>query len=80
MSGDGRQDAPRDISHELFVGALVDWMHVPRGGYGFTLRIPAQIVALNLMGTIAVIAFKTASGATIRRRVAHVSLRQKRGL
>ena len=69
---------PRDISHELFAGALVDWLHTPRGGYGFTIRVPAKIVALNLMGTIAVIEVKTASGATVRRRVAHVSLRQKR--
>jgi hypothetical protein len=29
---------------DVFVGALVTWLHVPRGGYGFTVHIPAKVV------------------------------------
>ncbi len=75
MSGDGKQDAPRDISHELFVGALVDWLHTPRGGYGFAIRIPAEIVSLNLMGTRAVIKFSARDGTRVKRTILHNSLR-----
>ncbi len=66
-------------SHELFVGALVLWAHVPRGGYGFTLHIPARVVALNPQGDLAVIEVRRRDGNLVRRRVGYKSLRWGRG-
>jgi len=61
-------------SHELFVGALVLWAHVPRGGYGFTVHIPAEVVALNLQGDTAVIEAKRKDGSRVKRSVGFKSL------
>lgn len=63
------------LSHEAFVGALVTWLHVPRGGYGFECPIDAEVVALNLQGDSAVIAVATRAGRTVERRVKVESLR-----
>jgi len=32
---------------DVFVGALVTWMHVPRGGYGFEMPIDAKVIAYS---------------------------------
>lgn len=32
---------------QLFIGALVTWLHKPRGGYGYTVSIPAEIRAVH---------------------------------
>lgn len=65
-------------SHEAFVGALVAWMHTPRGGYGYTIPVDAKIVALNLHGDRAVIEVKTKAGAMVTRNVKTSSLRWKK--
>lgn len=62
-------------SHEAFVGALVTWMHVPRGGYGYTMPVDAEIVALNLHGDRVGIRVRTRLGRTVRRYVDVASLR-----
>jgi hypothetical protein len=62
-------------SHELFNGALVSWVHKPRGGYGFTIVIPAKIVKLSLDGSRATIEVEHRSGRKVRRSVMHTSLR-----
>lgn len=56
-------------SHEAFVGALVSWLHVPRGGYGYEYPVDAEIVALNLQGDRARIKVTTRSGETVHRHV-----------
>lgn len=56
-------------SHETFVGMLVTWLHVPRGGYGYAVPVDAKVVALNLQGNRAVIEVQTKDGRTVRRRV-----------
>lgn len=58
--------------HELFVGALVDWMHTPRGGYGFTYPVPAKVIALS--GDRAQIEVTTKTGHRVTRRVLSSSL------
>lgn len=63
------------MPHEVFVGALVWWMHVPRGGYGFAMAIPARVTLLSLDGTRAVIATQRRDGREMRRRVLTKSLR-----
>lgn len=62
-------------SHEVFVGALVMWMHTPRGGYGYTVPVPGQVVALNPQGDRATIEVAKSSGAKVRRSVLTGSLR-----
>ena len=63
------------LSHEAFVGALVSWQHVPRGGFGFVCPVDAKIVALNLQGDVADIAVTTRAGRRVERRVKVESLR-----
>lgn len=73
-----RNDRTPCESHELFIGALVDWVHKPRGGYGYAMRVPAQVVALNLQGDRARIAVETKSGAKVKKYVLDTSLRWRK--
>jgi len=61
--------------HELFVGALVSWMHVPRGGYGYTIPVDAKVVSLNLHGDLAIIEVARRDGSIVKRRVNTEKLR-----
>jgi hypothetical protein len=65
-------------SHETFVGMLVSWMHVPRGGYGYTMPVDAQIVSLNPQGDRAIIEVQTRAGRTVRRTVHVDNLRRRK--
>jgi len=65
----------KDISHELFVGALVSWMNKPRGGYGYVVPVDAKVTALSLDGHLADIEVRTKGGATVKRRVCSTKLR-----
>lgn len=62
-------------SHEVFEGALVFWMHVPRGGYGFTLPVEAKVLTLNPAGTRAKIEVTTKTGRKVQRIVDTENLR-----
>lgn len=66
-------------SHEIFVGMLCAWRHVPRGGYGLSVMIPARVECLSLDGTRVVIAVQTRSGSTVRRTVSIHSLAMRKG-
>lgn len=57
------------------VGDHVTWLHVPRGGYGYSMRVDAEIV--GLYDKHATVVVKKRSGETVRRRVALASLREK---
>jgi hypothetical protein len=61
--------------HEAFVGALVFWMHTPRGGYGYQIPIDARIDALNPQGDKARIEVVKNDGAVVLRNVKTSSLR-----
>jgi len=61
-------------SHEMFVGALVTWMHTPRGGYGFSYPVPAKVVGLSLSGERARIEVQKRDGTNVRRTVSHQHL------
>lgn len=56
-------------------GDHVTWMHVPRGGYGYTMPVDAEIVKLH--GKYATVKVKKRSGEMVRRRVALTALREK---
>jgi hypothetical protein len=62
------------------VGDHVTWLHVPRGGYGYSMRVDARILAIHVKQ--ATVQVKTRAGELARRRVALTSLREKprRGL
>lgn len=62
-------------SHEAFVGALVTWMHVPRGGFGHTMPVDAKIIALSPHGARATIEVRTKTGGTVHRSVQTANLR-----
>jgi hypothetical protein len=32
---------------QIFIGALVTWLHKPRGGYGYEVRVPAEVRAIH---------------------------------
>ena len=64
-------------SHEACVGALVLWMHKPRGGYGYTIPVDARITALNQNGDRATIEVKTKVGARVSRTVKTSALQWK---
>ena len=64
---------------DVFEGALVTWMHTPRGGYGFSMPIDATVVAYGLRpSTIVVIEVTSKSGRVLRRHVRAESLRWRR--
>jgi hypothetical protein len=56
-------------------GDRVTWMHIPRGGYGYSLPIDAEIVKLHAKH--ATVKVKKRSGEVVRRRVTLSSLREK---
>lgn len=64
-------------SHEAFIGMLVTWVHVPRGGYGYAIPVDATIVKLSVDGTRAVVAVRTKSGARVERNVRTENLRHR---
>jgi hypothetical protein len=57
------------------VGDHVTWLHVPRGGYGYSMPVDAKILAIHVKQ--ATVQVKTRAGALVRRRVALTSLREK---
>jgi hypothetical protein len=50
-------------------------MHVPRGGYGFTLPVEAKVLTLNPAGTRAKIEVTTKTGRKVQRIVDTENLR-----
>jgi hypothetical protein len=56
-------------------GDHVTWVHTPRGGYGYSMPVDVQIVALH--GKHATVRVKKRSGEVVLRRVARSSLRKK---
>lgn len=61
---------------DVFPGSLVTWIHVPRGGYGFDVPIPAKVcVVARRPRTWVVIEVTTRRGALVKRRVDVASLR-----
>lgn len=58
---------------ELFCGCLVKWLHKPRGGYGYTVPVPAKVLAVRR--TSITIAARTKDGREVTRHVPFESLR-----
>lgn len=61
---------------DVFPGARVTWIHVPRGGYGYEVPIPATVVAhAGRPRTWVAIEVVRRDGSKVRRRVDVASLR-----
>lgn len=61
---------------DVFPGALVLWLHTPRGGYGYVLPIEAKIVASQRRPRESVtIEVQTRAGQAVLRRVQAKNLR-----
>lgn len=60
-------------------GSRVVWMHRPRGGYGYTIHIPATVVSIRRTTGRVVIDAEAADGGTKRVTVRAASLRHGGG-
>jgi hypothetical protein len=62
-------------SSDVFPGALVTWLHVPRGGYGYVFPVDAVVVAhARRPRTWVRISVITADGRRVERRVEAANL------
>lgn len=62
----------RVMRGDLYRGALVTWLHKPRGGYGFVMPIGATVLAVRQKVAIVV---TTADGREVSRMVDAENLR-----
>lgn len=61
---------------DVFPGALVTWLHVPRGGCGFVTRTPARVISCPRRPSTRVrIEVITRNGCMVTRVVEAKSLR-----
>jgi hypothetical protein len=51
---------------DLWKGLCCIWRHVPRGGYGFALRIPVQIVDIGTRHGIKVLIMDSGKVVTVK--------------
>lgn len=58
---------------DLWRGLRVEWLHTPRGGYGYTFRVPATVVWVERKRVT--IDAQLARGGTKRVRVDPANLR-----
>jgi len=63
-------------AHELFVGAMVMWLHVPRGGYGYVFPVDAKVLGVH--SDRARIEVTKADGEIVRRTVRIENLRWRK--
>ena len=61
---------------DVFVGALLTWIHTPRGGYGYTMPVDAVCVAhAGRPRTWVKIEVEKTTGEKVKRRVEAAYLR-----
>ncbi len=64
---------------DVFPGASVTWLHVPRGGYGYVLPVDAEVAAHGRApSTRVTIVVATRSGRRVKRSVDAANLRWKK--
>lgn len=49
---------------DIWPGRLCVWLHTPRGGYGYTIRIPAKVVERLPNGRVVILAALASGGCT----------------
>lgn len=61
----------------LVTGARVTWLHSPRGGYGFVVRVPAEVVRVTNNGLVRIRARLERDGIVERTvRAEHLQARE----
>lgn len=61
---------------DVFKGALLTWLHTPRGGYGYTVPVDAIVLGYGIRPrTWVQIEVAKANGDKVKRRVEAVNLR-----
>jgi hypothetical protein len=62
---------------DVFVGALVTWMHTPRGGYGYTMPVDAVVLSHGRRPStrVTIEVEKARSGEKAKRHVQAANLR-----
>ena len=62
---------------DVYPGALVTWLHVPRGGYGYVLPIDGKVIRVGKYahGVVALTEVTTKTGRKVQRRVLLENLR-----
>lgn len=60
---------------DVFKGALLTWLHTPRGGYGYTMPVDAIVAHARRPKTWVKIEVKRATGELVQRRVDVANLR-----
>lgn len=58
---------------DIFPGALVLWLHTPRGGYGYTIQVSARVIRVKRDRVR--IAAKRQDGSEVERSVLPEKLR-----
>lgn len=62
--------------NDVFRGALMTWLHTPRGGYGYTMPVDAVVVThARRPKTWVMIEVKRINGTLVKRRVDAAKLR-----
>lgn len=61
---------------DIFAGALVTWLHVPSGGYGYTLPVDATV--MRATRSRVTIRLRTNAGSEITRSVDPSRLRWRK--
>jgi len=61
---------------DVFPGASLTWLHMPRGGYGYTIPVDAKVISHSRSPrTFVTIEVTTRRGDKVRRRVDANNLR-----
>ena len=64
-----------ELRYEHRRGHPFDWLHKPRGGYGYTLRVPCRVVRMGRKRVL--IAALRTDGTELERWVERSSLRER---
>lgn len=62
---------------DVFAGRLCTWIHTPRGGYGFSTPVDAEVLNYSKETGRVTIRVSTASGHPAKRVVAVGNLRER---
>ena len=44
----------------------LDWLHSPRGGYGYVFRVPVRVIGMTKGGRVKIVAPLSAGGERVR--------------
>ena len=66
---------------DVFVGALLTWLHTPRGGYGYTMPVDAKVVGHGRRPStrVTIEVERARTGEKVKRHVQAENLRWRSG-